>query len=472
MKDLKTPRNRDMSKQEVAFSSVCAAVFLTASKLIIGVMTGSLGLLSEAAHSGLDLIAALVTFFAVRVSDAPADEDHTYGHGKVENLSALVETLLLLATCVWIIKEAVARLLFREVSVEVTTWSFLVILVSIGVDITRSRALMRVAKAQNSQALEADAIHFSTDVWSSCVVLVGLAAVKIGEWLGNSRIWEKADALAALGVALIVIRVSVNLGRRTVEALLDKAPIGMIDKLFDVIRQTDGVLKCERVRVRQSGAQTFADVVIGVKGNLSLERSHEICTDVEDHIQGVAPRMDVILHVEPVYEGDGDLSEKIHAIAAARGIKVHNLIGYKEDGKLFVEMHMESDENRLLESAHAEAGELKAEILKKTPDISDLVIHIEPRKLNVPTLETTDAESEELIGKVRTLVTQRKEIRGCHKISLRKQGKRMFLSFHCMLDPHVTLREAEEITGDLEKRIRDVLPALERVTIHSEPYGS
>ncbi len=471
MKKSKTLGKRELSKQGVAFSSVCAAVFLTGSKLIIGVLTGSLGLLSEAAHSGLDLVAALVTFFAVRVSDAPADEDHTYGHGRVENLSALVETLLLLATCVWIIKEAVARLLFREVSVEVTPWSFLVIVVSIAVDVTRSRALMRVAKAHNSQALEADALHFSTDVWSSCVVLVGLAAVKIGEWSGNPHIWEKADALAALGVALIVIRVSVNLGRRTVEALLDKAPVGMIDKLFNVIRQTDGVLKCERIRVRQSGAQTFADVVIGVKGNISLERSHEICTEVEDHIQELAPRMDVILHVEPVYEEDGDLSEKIHAIAAARGIKVHNLIGYKEDGMLFVEMHMESDENRLLESAHAEAGELKAEILKKTPDISDLVIHIEPRKLSVPTLETTDAESEELIGKVRALVTQRKEIKGFHKISLRRHGDHMFLSFHCMLDSRVTLREAEEITGELEKCIRVQLPGLERVTIHSEPFG-
>src|SRR5512136_2142004 len=226
----KPPDDRgEREKKTVALSSVIAAIFLTTMKLVVGLLTHSLGLLAEAAHSGLDLIAAVVTFLAVRVSGRPADSEHHYGHGKVENLSALIETLLLLATCAWIIYEAVNRLFFRNVEVDVTPWSFLVMAVSIIVDFTRSRALMRAAKKHGSQALEADALHFSTDIWSSCVVIAGLAGILIGDRVHESvptaAHWLfRADAIAALGVSVIVIYVSYRLGRRTVAVLMDRAP--------------------------------------------------------------------------------------------------------------------------------------------------------------------------------------------------------------------------------------------------------
>ena len=206
-------------KNRIALTSVIAAVFLTSFKLVIGMLTGSLGILSEALHSGLDLLAALITLFAVRFADKPADSDHNYGHGKIENYSALVETLLLLVTCIWIIYEAVKRLVTGRVEIEVTIWSFIVIFTSIIIDISRSRALYRVARKHNSQALEADALHFSTDIWSSCVVLIGL--------VGAAFSFYSADSIAALIVAMIVLVVSYRLGKRSFDTLIDKAPIGL-----------------------------------------------------------------------------------------------------------------------------------------------------------------------------------------------------------------------------------------------------
>src|SRR5512136_1252120 len=235
-------KTAEQEKRWVALTSVLAAVFLTTMKIVIGLLTHSLGILAEAAHSGLDLIAAGVTFFAVRVSDRPPDREHPYGHGKVENLSALVETLLLLGTCAWIIYEAIDRLFFKSVHVEASVWSFVVMGVSIAVDLTRSRALMNAAKKHNSQALEADALHFSTDVWSSSVVIAGLVAVSLGQWLHeHSPVradWLfRADAVAALGVSVIVVWVSLQLGRRTVNVLLGSAPKEMTTQIEQAVAQ-------------------------------------------------------------------------------------------------------------------------------------------------------------------------------------------------------------------------------------------
>ena len=227
-----------------ALSSVGAAVFLTSMKLVVGILTGSLGILAEAAHSALDLVAALVTFFAVRVSGRPADREHPYGHGKVENLSALFETVLLLVTCVWIIYEAFQRLFVQSVEVDPSIWAFLVMGISIVVDYSRSRMLSRVAKKYDSQALEADALHFSTDIWSSSVVIGGLILVVISERL-NIPWLAQADAVAAVVVAGIVVWVSLQLGRRTVTALLDGVPASLIDEVSDAVKDVPGVVETQ-----------------------------------------------------------------------------------------------------------------------------------------------------------------------------------------------------------------------------------
>ncbi len=286
-------------KRWVAATSVAGAVLLTGTKLVVGLATRSLGLLSEAAHSALDLIAALVTFFAVRLADTPPDREHRYGHGKVENISALIETLLLLLTCAWIVREAVLRLCWRTVEVEATWWSFGVIVLSIVVDVSRSRALMRVAKKYDSQALEADALHFSTDIWSSVVVLIGLGLVKAGEVTGRAELFGRADALAALGVAVIVVVVSCQLGRRTLDALLDRAPDGTIAAAEAAARAVPGVVYCRRVRVRQSGANLFVDIIVGVRRDASLADGHRIAEAVEADIRAALGAADVMVHVDP-----------------------------------------------------------------------------------------------------------------------------------------------------------------------------
>ena len=278
-------------KQSAALNSLVAAVGLTAFKIVVGLSTGSLGILAEAAHSGLDLVAAGLTFLAVRFSGRPADREHPYGHGKIENLSALVETLLLLLTCTWIVWEAVHRLRFHETQVQVTVWSVAVMLTSIVIDVSRSRMLARMAKKYRSHALEADALHFRTDVWSSAVVIVGLASVKLGWWWG--------DAVAALGVSALVVWVSVQLGRRTVDALLDTAPAGMEERVAAAVSTVEGVRDCHQVRVRYSGPVLFIDLHVLVDGAQTLTEAHKLTETIEAVIQEIAPQADVTVHPEP-----------------------------------------------------------------------------------------------------------------------------------------------------------------------------
>lgn len=281
----------EKEKQRVAGVSVFAALFLTGFKLIIGLITGSLGLLSEALHSGLDLVAAIITYFSVKISDRPPDSNHHYGHGKIENFSALVETFLLLITCAWIIYEAIKRLAGGNPEIEVNIFSYIVVVTSIVVDIVRSRALYKVARKYNSQALEADALHFSTDIWSSAVVLLGLIMANFG--------WFFADSLAALAVALIVLGVSYKLGKRAVDVLLDRSPVSLVTQIETILNSSNAILKFHDLRVRTAGAENFIEVTIHVEPGLSLERAHEISHKIENQINEQIPRSFIHVHIEP-----------------------------------------------------------------------------------------------------------------------------------------------------------------------------
>ena len=281
----------EKKKKRVALVSVLAAILLTTFKIVVGVLTGSIGILSEALHSALDMVAAAITYFAVSVSDKPADSNHNFGHGKVENLSAFIETLLLFVTCVWIIYEAIHRLVSGETMIEVTVWSYIVVITSIVVDITRSRALKKVAIETNSQALEADALHFSTDIWSSAVVLVGLICANFGFFM--------ADAIAALCVAAIVIYVSYQLGKRSIEVLLDKVPESTRMKVEEVMAKVSEITTYHDLKVRTSGADTFVELNIHVSPQITIEEAHRITDDIEMEIRNVIPRCEVHVHAEP-----------------------------------------------------------------------------------------------------------------------------------------------------------------------------
>jgi cation diffusion facilitator family transporter len=278
-------------KNRVALVSVLAAVFLTTFKLVIGVLTGSLGILSEALHSGLDLVAAVITYFSVRISDKPADKDHNFGHGKIENFSAFIETILLLITCAWIIYEAVGRLVSGRTHIEINIWSFIVVICSIMIDFGRSRALYKVAVKHNSQALEADALHFSTDIWSSAVVLFGLICAKFGFFF--------ADSVAALVVALIVLLVSYRLGKKAVDVLLDKAPQDTINKVKMVLMTYLEVKQFHDLKIRTGGADTFIKFNIHVDPGMSLHEVHELCDRIEKELNSIIPRSEVYIHAEP-----------------------------------------------------------------------------------------------------------------------------------------------------------------------------
>jgi len=286
-------------KNSAALNSVVAAFLLTGLKVLVGVLSGSLGILAEAAHSGLDLAAAIVTCVAVRAASKPADRDHAYGHGKVENLSALVETLLLLATCAWIIRESVLRLTSEHVQVDASIWAFAVMGISIIVDFSRSRMLYRVATKHRSQALEADALHFSTDIWSSAVVILGLLGVRLAGWYPGLGFLVQADAVAALIVAGIVVVVSGRLGARTIQALLDSSPPGVDEKIRAAVAAMDGVFDCHAIRVRHSGPYYFVDLHITVDGEQSLRLAHELTERVERAVEAILPGADVTVHPEP-----------------------------------------------------------------------------------------------------------------------------------------------------------------------------
>lgn len=287
-------------KTSAALISVVAAIGLTSFKILVGVLTNSLGILAEAAHSALDLVAALMTLFAIQIADKPADKEHNFGHGKIENLSALFETLLLLATSAWIIYEAVVRLFFKRAEVEISIWSFVVMGASILIDFSRSRILYRAAKKYNSQALEADALHFSTDIWSSSVVILGLIGVTAARLLPGLGWMSEADAVAAMVVALIVIFVSGELGWRTINGLLDTAPKGMTERVIARVQKIKGVHDCHAVRIRPSGAYWFVDLHVTMDGERTLNESHALTETIEKKVHELLPRSDVTVHVEPL----------------------------------------------------------------------------------------------------------------------------------------------------------------------------
>jgi cation diffusion facilitator family transporter len=458
-------------KKRAAASSVLAALGLTAMKLVVGLLSGSLGILAEAAHSGLDLVAALITLIAVSVSDRPADEAHPYGHGKIENFSALIETLLLFVTCAWIIYEAVRRIFFRDVHVDPSIWAFLVVIVSIGIDISRSRMLYRTARKHRSQALEADALHFSTDVWSSAVVLGGLVLVWLGRKVlpGHAGILNRADAVAALGVAFIVLFVSYRLGKRTIDVLLDRAPEGLKEKIAAAADEVEGVIGAGKVRLRQSGAQTFVDMTIEVDRNLPLERTHHIAESVEARIQALVPGADVVIHTDPREAERETMARRIRAIAERNQIPVHNISVHEDQGEIHVDLHLEVDDHLLLHQAHDLASHIEQDLRTDLPNVKRVNTHIESRGTGVGSGRDVTVEEGPLVERVRRITDAVAGRECCHNILVRRQGDRLAVSLHCGFDRNLPVIEAHRLSSRIEEALKRELPAIEHVLVHTEP---
>jgi len=454
-------------KRGAAGNSVIAAVVITGLKLVVGITTGSLGILSEAAHSGLDLIAALITFFSVGVSDKPADAEHQYGHGKVENFSAFVETGLLLLTCGWIIYEAMLRLFFRHVEIEPTAGAFAVMLISMGVDFWRSRVLGRIATKYDSQALEADALHFSTDIWSAGVVVLGLILVMAGrtwgiDWLRDS------DPIAALFVAGVVVSVSWRLARRTIDALLDAAPAGVRSQIQDAVSHVDGVLEVDRIRIRRAGKRYFADINVGMARTVTFQRSRQLAAAVSDAVRHILPDSDVTVQSLPRAQHSENIFDRIRAVATHHNLNVHDISVQDFGGRIHVEQHIELDERMTLKQAHDQVTELETEMRQEMPEICEILTHIESEPATIETPEELLSD-QELERRLRQVAAESAEILDVHDFVFKRVRGRLFVSCHCTFPDHLSLARVHDLQTELEIRFKQKAPELFRVLIHPEP---
>jgi cation diffusion facilitator family transporter len=459
----------DREKTRVALTSVVAALFLTGLKIAVGVATGSLGIMAEALHSALDLAAAFMTLGAVRIAALPPDESHPYGHGKVESFSALFETLLLVVTSVWIISEAIERLFFRPVSVDPNIWSFVVMLISIGIDYGRSRALMRTARRYKSLALEADALHFSTDIYSSAVVILGLLMVRLGQASPHRDLLAKADSVAALGVALIVLWVSVRLGKETIDALMDRAPEGLAEGIIEEARRVPGVVSCDRVRVRPVGLVNFVDVVIGIPRSMPLEQAHAVACRVEERVRSLHPKADVIVHCEPVPPPRESWPERIQAIAGQQGLVVHEVRIRDSEGRSTVTLHLEVEPDLTLSESHAVAEGLEKAISAQLEGLEAVETHIEPRMSGPTRGDSESGNLAQVLDRLRDLAAEFPSLRDFHNVRVLTQGGQLYISLHCVFEGSLKIEEVHRQSSQIEHRLKSCIPGTETVHIHVEP---
>jgi cation diffusion facilitator family transporter len=454
-------------KKAVALNSVFAAIFITTLKIVVGIYTGSLGILSEAAHSGLDLIAAAITFLSVRVSDLPADADHQFGHGKVENFSAFIETGLLLLTCVWIFYEAGKRLFFHTVEIRPSAWAFVVMFMSIAIDLWRSRKLKRIAMRYDSQALQADALHFSTDVWSSSVVILGLAVVAYAEHSKKFGLL-KADPISALFVAFIVVWVSWRLARQTIDALLDAAPAGTRARVIDRIRSLDGVLEVERVRIRRAGNHYFVDLNIALSRQVTFQRSGIVADEARAAVRQVLPDADVDVIAIPRAGHEENIFDRIRGVATRNNWYVHDISIQEIDGKLHVEQHVELDEQLTMMQAHDLVTRLEAEIRDEVKEIDSILTHIESEPARIEHTQRIEREAK-LEKQLIAIASRFNEIHDMHDVIFKRVGGRLYVSCHCTFDDAMRLSRVHEIQTELEIAFKHAHPELFRVLIHPEP---
>jgi len=445
---------------------VIAAILLVSTKLTVGLWTNSLGILSEAMHSGIDLIAAVMTLFAVRWGDKPPDLDHQYGHEKIESMSSLAETLLLFITCAWIVYQALERLFVVNVEVDITYIAILLMVMSIVIDFTRSRALMKVAKQYKSQALEADAIHFSTDLLSSVVVLIGIIFTMAG--------FKSFDAIAALGVAVITAVIGWRLLKRSMHTLLDGAPKDVSKDIMGMIESTPGVMKIGRVRMRESGPKVFIDAMVYIDRALPLEQAHKVTEDVTKKIKDLIPNADVMIHAEPLCPFTDDLAEMIREEAASfPDIKtVHNIMVSEVDGDVYVDLHLEMDGALNLEKAHDMATKFEERIMQLDHSVSFISSHIEPVANSVGASITSSKDLQSLKRSIGEVVQSDPNVLNLREVVVRRTDDHVEVSVCCQLDRKLNVQQAHDVATDLENRIRAKHEDIYNINIHMEPYDT
>jgi len=464
-------------KRRVALVSMLACLGLVLAKTAAGYLSNSVGVLSEAASSSLDLVVTLLTYVSVRVAEKPADANHPYGHDKIENVSAFLETVLLLVACSWIVWEALTRLAGQAAQVEVTPWLVGVLVGSMAVDFFRARALAAVARRHDSQALEADALHFAVDFWTTGVVLLGVVAVWAGDrfempWLRH------ADPIAALGVACTILVLLFKLGRRSLSGLMDESTEDLRAAVVDAAQGVEGVLAVEKVRARRSGSRHFVDLTVGVARTLPFERVHAITERIERAVRERMPNTDIVVHPEPRAHGDESIFDRIRAIAQRSDLMVHELTAHRvfEDGTpenlLVIDLDAEVDERLTLREAHALVDRVEAEILERHPEVTRVNFHLETLGRDaVPAsaLAGLTHELEEFLGGVRAKFP---EVLDCHDVQVRRAEGKIVASCHAVLDGEIPIVRVHDLTQQVEDWARRHFPQIARISIHGEPPES
>ena len=446
--------------RRTALVSVGAAAALVALKLAVGLATGSLGLVSEAAHSGTDFVAALLTFFALGVAVRPADVGHQYGHGKAEHLAALAEAGFLILVSLFIAAAAIARLTgASEASVDVTWYALAVVVVVIAVDVSRTVISYRAGRRYGSPALLASSLHFGSDLAGSTAVLVGLLFARAG--------YPNGDSVAALFVAVLVLIAAGRLARRNVDVLMDRAPAGAQDAALHAIAGIDPPVELRRLRLRQVAGRHFIDVVIGVSPGAAVAQGHAAADAVESALERALPESDVVVHVEPVAEHGVGVRDRAQAAALSvpRVREVHNITVVDLDGRPQISLHLKLPGDLSLDEAHEVATAVERAIAEVVPDALDVRTHIEPLRETLAGRAAASGAPGETVGRVV------REATGAAPRDVRflETGDGLVAHVVIALDADTPLAEAHARASAIEERIRRERPELSDVVIHTEP---
>jgi cation diffusion facilitator family transporter len=448
-------------KTRVAAISVFASGGMAVAKFVVGIVIGSLALVSEALHSSVDVVATVITWMVVRVSDLPADDEHHYGHGKFESISALGVIALLYVLAGGILVESYSRLREGTPPPTISAIPFVVLLIDIAINFWRARALHRTARATQSQALAADALHFASDVLGSVAVIIGLALAGLGYWWG--------DAAAAIAVAIMIAALGLRMARSTVETLLDRAPEGASEKAREAILRVPGVVEVDRLRVRMVGAMHFIDAIVEVPRTYPIDRVEEIKQKAQAAVAGALGEADLTFTAAPVALNNESVRERIMVIARNSGLAVHHVTVHNLGGKLIVGIDLEVDGEMSLTAAHDIAQSLERSIADEFGADVEVDTHIEPLEPELPF--GTDASSDriETIKAALTRFAAATSIHDIHNVRVRDTDAGEIVNFHCRAAPSMSVIKVHENVDEIERALRRAFPTVKRVISHAEP---
>ncbi|MDD5361099.1 MAG: cation diffusion facilitator family transporter [Ignavibacteria bacterium] len=449
----------------VANISLYAALFIVFIKLFASLISGSIGVLSELFHSSTDLIATIATILSIRYSTKPPDSDHHYGHDKIESFSALFQVVILVFMCAYLIYESIDRII-HPIDIHLNVFVFLAILICIFIDYHRSKALMKVAKETKSQALEADALHFSSDIYSSLVVLAGMIFTSF-------KISNLADPISAIVVSIIIIYTTLSLSKKAIGSLLDRVPDGIEADIRKRISDIKGIEGIRTLRIRGSSTKTFVDMVIQIGRTKSFSMTHELMDTAEKSIKEIADNIDVVIHSEPVETSSETLNEKIRMIVNDSGFKCHDIFSHRIDKDIFSELHVEIENTNDLIKAHDVISDLEDKILEKIPIVKKVKIHLdEPSEILFDTIDITEMSSD-LIANIHKILSAEDKIEDYGDIRVMNSAGKIRVSLNCSFKSEYTFDEVHDVVTILESRIylhiKEIYPNLSNVIIHAEP---